>query len=970
LEPNWRKYSVINKIRNVCLLLIIPFFAYAQEGYFQQQTDYKIFVRLNDIEHSLSGETQITYYNHSQDSLSEIWFHLYPNAYKNQNSSFAKQLIELGQADFYFSKILERGFIDSLNFTVNGEDALLIPHPNETDIATLVLNEPLPPGEKIQISTPFYVKIPEIFSRLGHSGQAYYITQWFPKPAVYDKSGWHVFPYLNMGEFYSEFGNYHVEIEVPANYRVAASGQLKSLSEREWLKNLEDNDSMEFPASDTTFKRIVFEAQNVHDFAWFADKRFCVRHEQYGQNQEIWAFFLPKSTSQWEKVPQYIRKTMDFYSSELGELPYPSISAVEGFLGVGGGMEYPGVTLIGYNYHGLNLERIVMHEVGHNWFYGVLGFNERRYPWLDEGLNSFYEHRYMHYYYPKLSANTDLFGFSNKEFNQAPLHVSSEIMYKMARSLGTDQPANLSSENYYFINYGAVIYKKTVSAFTHLMYAIGENEFRQIMQSFYYQWKNKHPDPEDLRKHFETKTDKDLSWFFDGLIGSTQSVDYVIRKHKNDSLYISNRGEIPAPFIVQYKDSLYNINGFDDKKAIYFPDYQKGEPIVIDPNYQILELNRKNNRFNGTAWFRPEPIRIRFLGGINDLSKNNLFYAPIPAFNTLDGFMPGLLLHNGLLPIQNFEYQLLPLYGTKSKALAGFGNLHWHYNFQTKWLKTIGIESRIKQFSIDKTEQYQKFHGLMYADFLPENFSHDLSVSFHFITTTTDFTSPSHFQQFHINFMRHTAIHPYSLKSRIEHGNHYFKIQFEGNYLLHYNENKGLNIKLFAGSLHYQNINNQRLNVNFRLAGTSAISDYLYEMTSINRASFMQQPEVFGAHQFVPDQGGFVLYTPITSHNQFVSLNLNSSTPFPILNIYANFATFPELFKSDFYETSLLYEAGIELSLVKNVLEIFFPIIASEKITDINENLYSKNYWQKIRFRLSLNQINPWDLRYKSYLLF
>ncbi|MGM0651072.1 MAG: M1 family metallopeptidase, partial [Bacteroidota bacterium] len=248
--------------------------AQVDTAYFQQETNYRISVTLNDTDHSLRGNIKIEYKNNSPDTLNRIFFHLYPNAYKNQTTVFAKQMLHLGDPSFFFSSPDERGYIDSMFFTVNGEATPLHINSDSIDIAELQLNEPLSPGQSINIRTGFYVKIPEVFSRLGHKGQAYYITQWYPKPAVYDKNGWHPMPYLHMGEYYSEFGGYTVEINVPADYRVAGSGKLITPSEREWLLNLPEikPDSTIFP-SDTATKTMVFHGENMHDFAWFADKR-------------------------------------------------------------------------------------------------------------------------------------------------------------------------------------------------------------------------------------------------------------------------------------------------------------------------------------------------------------------------------------------------------------------------------------------------------------------------------------------------------------------------------------------------------------------------------------------------------------------------------------------------------------------------------------------------------------------------
>ncbi len=210
------------------LLLIfgwLTLFTHAQKVYFQQEVNYTINVTLNDKNHSLSAKEEIQYTNHSPDTLKFIYFHLWPNAYKNNSSALAKQLLLLEKTDFFFSTQEERGFIDSLNFVVDGKKTIWEYDSQHIDICKVFLPKPLAPNEKVNIKTPFYVKIPAAkFSRLGHTQQAYFMTQWYPKPAVYDNSGWHPMPYLDQGEFYSEFGNFDVSITLPENYVLAATG--------------------------------------------------------------------------------------------------------------------------------------------------------------------------------------------------------------------------------------------------------------------------------------------------------------------------------------------------------------------------------------------------------------------------------------------------------------------------------------------------------------------------------------------------------------------------------------------------------------------------------------------------------------------------------------------------------------------------------------------------------------------------
>ncbi|MEC7863954.1 MAG: M1 family metallopeptidase, partial [Bacteroidota bacterium] len=450
----------------------------AQE-YFQQEVNYIIDVTLDDKNHTLDGTVHIDYFNNSPNDLDFLWFHIWPNAYKDNSTALFKQNLELGEKNGYYSTEQERGFINGLDFKVNGKRVKWDYHPEHIDICKIFLNKPLRAGQSIRISTPFFVKIPDAkFSRLGHVDQSYMITQWYPKPAVFDKNGWHEMPYLNLGEFYSEFGSFDVSITLPSNYTVGATGDLQNPEEIARLNKLAKitdtiskfGKDMSFPVSDLTTKTLRYIQKNVHDFGWFADKRYHVLKGEVEvpytkEKVTLWTMFTNNEADLWENSIEYMHDAVYYYSLWNGDYPYKHCTAVDGTIAAGGGMEYPNVTIIGESGNAKALEEVIMHEVGHNWFYGMLGSNERDHPWMDEGINSHHELRYMRKKYPeynmlldglpkKVKKILDLEDYSNKQ-------IAGEIMYLMHAWTGKDQPIELHSADYLPLNYWGIVYSKT-----------------------------------------------------------------------------------------------------------------------------------------------------------------------------------------------------------------------------------------------------------------------------------------------------------------------------------------------------------------------------------------------------------------------------------------------------------------------------------------------------------------------------
>ena len=214
--------------------------------YFQQTVDHNIHVQLNDVDHELDAEIWTQYLNNSPYELDYLWYHVWPNAYSSAKSALAKQQFREGDLFLFYAMARDLGGMDGLDFKINGESAHWEFHNEHPDIVKVYLNTSLKPGESIEINTPFKVRIPSgKISRLGHIEQSYQITQWYPKPAVYDRDGWHEMPYLDQGEFYSEFGTFDVHITLPSNYTIGATGDMpvsESNNNAEELERLEKLD--------------------------------------------------------------------------------------------------------------------------------------------------------------------------------------------------------------------------------------------------------------------------------------------------------------------------------------------------------------------------------------------------------------------------------------------------------------------------------------------------------------------------------------------------------------------------------------------------------------------------------------------------------------------------------------------------------------------------------------------------------
>ncbi|NOZ03183.1 MAG: hypothetical protein GXO92_01050 [FCB group bacterium] len=693
----------------------------AEIPYFQQRVEYEISVTLNDSAHTLSAYESLLYINNSPDTLNFIWFHLWPNAYRNNETAFAKQKFKAGSTDFLFAEEEDRGFIDSLDFRVDGKRVKWIFHPDWIDVAKVYLPAPLVPGDSIIIETPFFVKLPKIFSRLGHSGKHYEITQWYPKPAVYDREGWHPMPYLDQGEFYSEFGSFDVYITLPENYRIMATGILVDGEEEyAWLDSLAlagdalyDLDKKAFKkkireleksrkkkgkdksqkATDTVLKTLHFRQDKVHDFAWFADPNWIVRKGKLfladsTREVTLWSMYLPKNAELWRNSIEYIHDAGYWYSRFYGDYPYEHITAVDGDMSAGGGMEYPNITVISSGGSKDMLEYVIMHEVGHNWFYGILGSNERDHAWLDEGLNQYSNLRYWDKKYAGRNRKAKFSKFLQEKLgvgrNIRHSWLRGNVWYGQRALLGDDQPIDIPSQDFNRRNYGSIVYYKTAIFTRFLQQYLGEEKMNEIFRDYYETWKFKHPRPQDLKTIFNKHVDTNLDWYFDDVIEGTKVVDYSV-KIEGDKVLVENLGTMSPPVEIAFYDEQGKelerrwLSGSSSTRA--FPMVAGAKYVRIDPDNYMPDINRTNN-----SSYRP--FDLHFVFDQPDQGKKEWYWLPwFLSWNQYNGWTPGVMLYSGYIPTYQYGISLVPMWDFNHNRLVG------SVSAQKTMYRTLGFRS-------------------------------------------------------------------------------------------------------------------------------------------------------------------------------------------------------------------------------------------------------------------------------------
>lgn len=935
-----------------------------QQSHWQQHVSYTIHVTLDDTKNSLYAVEQFRYTNHSPDVLREMYIHLWPNAYKDNHTAFAKQHLENGKTDVEYAAEKDRGFIDSLHFTVDGMD-VKVETTADADICKIILNKPLEPEQSVVVATPFRVKLPYVFSRMGVEKGMYCITQWYPKPAVYDVNGWNPIPYLDQGEFYSEFGKMDVSITLPSDYVLAATGNMMDQAEMDWLsKKIVDNDTKN-PYENT--KTIRFIQDSVHDFAWFCSRDFKVKRGMVqlpsGRSVQTWLYAKQPN----DNGVKYINEAIEFYSKHVGEYPYSIAQVVITPLKAGGGMEYPTITNCAY------IDRtVIVHEVGHNWFYGILGSNERRYPWMDESINTYYENRSTD------EARTDTDEHDKNDFFEKWVGFKmggssmTRMMYQYKARRHEDQAGNLHSMDYTSFNYGAIVYGKNPLSFRYLQAYLGDAKLDDMMRAYYQKWKFHHPLPDDFKLHAESFTGENLSWFFDDILGSERGMDYAIGGMKNNTLVLKNKTGVAAPFpLTLMKDNqaieTHWIKGFTHTYALdvsMFAKKAEGNQWAIDPNRTTLDLYPHNN-YKLTQGFHGLP-HFRLLPRAEQERFSQCFVTPVAAWNLFNAWMLGAYIGNDVFPQQKMSVDMVPLYSIANKDLNGYARIAFQAYSNTcriksewglSWLKFDqnkrvtydpnivdaypGIYS-MNSYRVAQLNSFQRIQAFATLQYKPANarsywkqssFLRFARIDFADITS---FISPFGKDGYSVAEVRHTLAYTNKRKpAEISVGAQAIhtetqdinRLSAEVNHTFKYglSSRSYVQIRLFGAGLFGMKTLDDRIAL---VAGAAnGANDYMMDHALLGRTATAAGSSSILANQVIMKDAGFRNFAGVDyslSKSWVTACNVTLPIPVKLLpiGIYADVS----YAKNTSDELSTLYNTGVYVSLFGNFLNMYLPV--------------------------------------------
>ena len=633
-----------------------------------QAQSYDITAKLDVDAKVITATETLVWRNNTNDTVNELMFHTYLNAFKNSQSTYFVER-NIPFTDTVPSS--DWGYIDIQRMvTSDGEPLLQDLHYVQPDdrnsadqtVMMVKLSEPILPGKEITLNITFLSKLPRIVARTGYErGDFYMVGQWFPKIGVYEPagmrgrktSGWNCHQYHYNSEFYADFGTYDVSITVPEKYRVGATGIL--------LKESTDVDGN---------RTYVFHADSVIDFAWAASPRFMIMNDTW-KGKGIRLLYMPEHGGEAERYIAALKNAMEFMEEKVGEYAYPSITVVDmPFYAAerAGAMEYPMFfTTATVRHLPSNFrisEQAVVHEFAHNYFQSVVATNEFEEAWLDEGMAAFFESEIMDKYYGDGSM-VNAFGL--------PVGVSE---YYRSNYTQWPNPAIATIDNYSWKypthTYSLMAYSKPMVMLKSVKGMMGEDLYYQAIRDYYSRWKFKHPCTGDfvncINKAAATSADPDVqkgyTWFFNSMLTTDEVCDYKVTSIKNESLLSGIKGFFDDGFgkifkndseeTRQYRSSVFvqrmgtmvmpvevlvtfengdtqtfKWDGRGRCKEFAIASSQKVVSAQIDPeNKNYCDINFVNNSYSIESVSSPAwKYTVKFLFWLENLFQSIAFFA-------------------------------------------------------------------------------------------------------------------------------------------------------------------------------------------------------------------------------------------------------------------------------------------------------------------------------------------------------
>lgn len=908
------------------LLLLVTFKITAQH-------QSKLVVEVNNDTKILNVFQELTYYNQSKDTLNTIVLNDWNNAYSDKNSPLGKRFSDEFISNFHLASEKERG--STTNLTLFEENKTFLNWKRldtNIDVIEIQLKNKLLPNEKLVLNLSYFLKIPsDKFTKYGYdSNENMNLKNWFLVPARYENGAFLKYSNNNLDDIANAICNYNLEIKVPSDIKISSD-----LNQDSFTNN--------------SYK---LSGKNRLDFSLFLEKNISFLSFK---NKEINVLCNIKESNLNEiQKAISVDKVVNYVAQNIGQYPYEKITVSQ--------VDYERNPFYGLNQlpafispfsNDFIFEIKFLKTYLNNYLKNTLRLDPRKDNWIFDAIQMYTIMKYIDDFYP----NEKMMGSVAKlkllkGYNLVSLDFNEQYSYfymLMARK-NLDQPLGDSKNTLIKFNEKIASKYRAGLSLKYLDSYLENSIVAKSIQSFYTLNKNQQTSRTDFENIIFANSNKNIDWYFKTIIDSRDIIDYKFNsfsKTKNTvSFSLKNKTNVNVPISVYgIKDKKIVFKTWIDnfkKDSIYTFDRKEADKIVLNYKNEVPEYNLRNN-WQSLKSFRisNKPIKFNFMKDLEDPYYNQILYVPTLEFNIYDGLLPGMRLHNKTILDKPFNFDVNPSYSTKTQSLSGSLSFSVNQFNRNSKLYNIRYSLSASQFHYAKEAIYTKINPSLSLLFRPDDLRDNRKQGLYFRQVIVDRKksefAPETTENYSIFNARYynsktELTNHFNFNTDFQFSNKFGKFAVEAEYRKLFNNNRTVNLRLYAGTFLYKNTNSE-----FFSFGLDRSSDYLFDYQYFGRS---ESTGLF-SQQIIVSEGGFKSILDTRFANQYIATLNGGFNVWNWIEVYGDIG----VIKNKIQKEKFVYDSGIRLNLVTNYFELYFPI-HSNNGWEITDAQYSK----KIRF--------------------
>ena len=928
----------LKSLKNIKLTILLVFYFLTANS----QNEIEIQGVLDVENNTILIKQKITYYNNSETSLSELYFNDWGSSFSNPDSPLSKRFVEEYNGSLLNPRQKNRGL--TTIHSVENENHKRLSYSyleNECDLFKIKLDADLLPFTSTSLYIEYTLQIQsDRFTKYGVTNKGdYFLNYWYLTPAVYENSEWKLYSNKNLDDYYTPKSKLKLTLEIPYNYSATSELNLNK------IRNKPNTHEFTFEGNNRMDTRLNISKD---PFLKFKIGNLNIISNSLDEDES-----LGKQINSFEKVIGFLNARLGMYPHEnlmiskvdLKKHPVYGLNLLPGFLSpFSKEFEYE-LTVA------KNLIRLYLDE--------YLRMNPREDHWLKSGFETVLLMDYVDKYYKDqkiLGTLANVWGI--KTYNLAKLKYNEQyqLTYLYMVRTGRDQALNLQKDELLKFNANLTTKYKAAKGLIFLEDLIEGSKIEDWIKEFIVENKNDFKTTKDFELYIKTKTSKDLSWFFESFLTNTKQIDYKITtlKRSKDSIYFTvknnKKGQTPVSLFTLKDGKVLTKTWLTDigKEKDFVVANNSADKFVLNYDQKVPEFNVKNNwkSVKGSALFN-RPFQLRLIKDYVSPYNNQLYLLPTLEYrNIYDGLNLGLNINNSGILKKPFTFGVAPNYSVNSKTLTGFTKFKYNSYFEDQDLYNIefGVFMSRSSFAensfVTRTQPFISFNFKDAKNLRSNKFE---SLKFRYVGIDKDYVEtvedkmalPSYgvFNIRYLNSNRGYKKH-YSWFLDSQFSNQFGKIAFNYEIRKRTNKNSFYDLRIFAGSFLYSNIEPNQTYFDFAL---DRPTDYLFEYNYLGQ---FESTGIF-SQQIIIAEGGFKSRLETYYANQWLTTLNASASIWNYVQAYGDVG----FLKNKGKKAEFIYDSGIRLNLITNYFEIFFPVYSN-----LGWEIAAPQYSQKIRF--------------------